>query len=182
MQAYLIDTNVMLAASAIFSDFSNLANDAMPVEPELRELVYQTLKDFEESTDHLVLDDEGVIRDEYERNMPFNTTMQMQEYGLLVVQKKLDYNEVDFVTIDIVEANGERIAVLTPALTAIVSDREDRKWVASALSHRVLHESESPIIYGAESDWYQIEADLAGHGITLRRLLPDEWYQKKLNR
>lgn len=114
--------------------------------------------------------------------MPFNTTMQMQEYGLLVVQKKLDYNEVDFVTIEVLEANGERIAILNSDLAAIVSDREDRKWVASALSHRILHESESPIVYGAESDWYRIEAALSDHGIKLRRLLPDEWYQKRMNR
>jgi hypothetical protein len=182
MQAYLIDTNVMLAASAIFSDFSNLADDAMPVETELRELVFQTLKEFEESSDHLVLDMEGAISEEYDRNMPFNRAMHTQEYGLLVVQKKLDHGEVDFVTIEIIEGNGERVAVLNSVLTQIVSDREDRKWVASALAHRDLHGSESPIVYGAESDWYKIERELAGHGITWKKLLPEDWYQKRLTR
>lgn len=181
MSAYLIDTNVMLAASAIFNDLSNLANEASPVEAELREIVFNTLKNFEESDDRLVLDYEGSIRDEYERNMPFNTAMQTQEYGMLVLQKKLDYNEVDLVTIDVHDANGERIAKIDPDLENIVTDREDRKWVASAVAHRELLHSESPIVYGAETDWFQIEEQLAEYGIQLKRLLPIEWYKNKLD-
>jgi hypothetical protein len=181
MSAYLIDTNVMLAASAIFN-LSNLANEASPVEVELREIVFNTLKSFEDSDDRLVLDYEGSIRDEYERNMPFNTTMQTQEYGMLVLQKKLDYNEVDWVTIDIQDANGELVATVHPNLEAIVADRADRKWVASAVAHRELLHSESPIVYGAETDWFKIEAQLAEYGIQMKRLLPVEWYENKLDR
>lgn len=182
MEAYLIDTNVMLAASAIYNDLSNLADDAMPVEPKLRELIFKILEDFEESDDLLVLDEEGTILEEYNRNMPFNTGMHTQEYGLLVVQKKLDQNQVHFVPIEVVEANGERIATIGSDLESIVTDRADRKWVAAALSHRDWHELESPILYGAETDWFMIESALASHGIQLRRLLPPDWYTSRLPR
>lgn len=178
MPAHLIDTNVMLAASAIHSDLSNLAAHASPPEAHLREIVYAALKAFEESDDFIVLDEEGTIRAEYERNMPFNSEMGSQEYGLLVLQKKLDYNQLNFVTIDVVEANGECIARLPDQLEQIVTDREDRKWIASSIAHIILHESTAPIIYGAESDWYSIESALAPHGVAFRRLLPESWYQE----
>ena len=43
MAMFLIDTNVMLAASAI-SELSNVATRAMPREIELRESVYEWLR------------------------------------------------------------------------------------------------------------------------------------------
>ena len=64
MAMFLVDTNVMLAASAI-SELSNVAARAMPREIELRELVYEWLVSFELSDDSIVLDDVGLVRDEY---------------------------------------------------------------------------------------------------------------------
>lgn len=175
----LIDTNVMLAASAISSDLSALVLDASPPDIALREIVYDALKQFEESDELMVLDDEGLIREEYERNMPFNSQMQSQEYGLLVLQKKLDNNQVNWVTIDVREGNGERIGVISDELALIVTDREDQKWIASASSHNILHESFPPIVYGAESDWFLIEVQLGELGFLFERLLPDEWYHSR---
>jgi hypothetical protein len=97
-----------------------------------------------------------------------------QEYGQLVIQKKLDFNQVNWVTIDFDE-NGH--GKLSDELAEIVYDRADRKWIAAALAHEILYESRSPITYGAESDWFCIEGALAPHGIEFRRLLPDDWYQ-----
>ena len=175
----LIDTNVMLAASAIYSDLSALVGDASPHEVELREIVYEALKCFEESADLLVLDDEGLIREEYDRNMPYNQQMQSQEYGNFVLQKKLDQNQVSWVTIDVREGNGERIGVIPDELAQIVTDREDQKWIASAISHDVLHGGFPPIVYGAESDWYFIEVPLGELGFLFERLLPKEWYKSR---
>jgi len=59
MAMFLIDTNVMLAASAI-SELSNVATRAMPREIELRESVYEWLVQFDQSDDHMVLDDAGL--------------------------------------------------------------------------------------------------------------------------
>lgn len=173
----LIDTNVMLAACAIYSDLSALAQHASPLEADLREMVYESLKEFEESDERLVLDDEGLIRAEYERNMPFNQHMQSQEYGLLVLQKKLDYDQVNWVTVEVREGNGERLGTIAEDLAQIVTDREDHKWIASATSHQVLYEGVPPIVYGAESDWFVIEELLRQRGFLFERLLPEAWYQ-----
>lgn len=173
----LIDTNVMMAASAV-RELSNVAMRAMPSEVELRERVYEWLAAFDQSDSRLVLDDVGLIQDEYDRNLPYN--WREQEYGQQVLQSKIDRTQVEFVPIDTLEANGEHIAVLEPEHEKLVTDREDRKWVACALAADVLHGVVPPIVYGAESDWYAAEAQLKAIGLCFVRLLPDEWYQAKL--
>lgn len=174
---YLVDTNVMLAASAV-SELSNLAVRAMPQEIELREMIYEWLAEFDQSDRRIVLDEEGLVRDEYERNMPFN--MRGQEYGMQVLQYKLDRNLVDYVPIDSLEANGEHIAVLDPAHEVLVTDREDRKWVACALAAQILFDQVPPIVYGAETDWFIAEEQLKEIGLCFQRLLPDDWYRSKV--
>jgi hypothetical protein len=175
----LIDTNVMLAASAIYNDLSALVEHASPPDVALREAVYDALRAFEESDELIVLDEEGLIRAEYERNMPFNQHMQSQEYGLLVLQKKLDYDQVNWVIVEVREGNGERLGIIADDLAQIVTDREDHKWIASASSHQVLYETVPPIVYGAESDWFVIEDALRQRGFLFERLLPDAWYQSR---
>ncbi len=174
---YLVDTNVMLAASAV-SELSNLAVRAMPQEIELREMIYEWLADFDQSDRRIVLDEEGLVRDEYERNMPFS--LREQEYGMQVLQYKLDRNLADYVPIDSLEVNGERIAVLDPAHEALVTDREDRKWVACALAAQILFDQVPPIVYGAETDWFIAEEQLGGIGLLFQRLLPDNWYISRI--
>ena len=173
----LIDTNVMMAASAV-RELSNVAMRAMPREVERREQVFEWLAAFDHSDKRIVLDDVGLIQDEYNRNLPYN--WQEQEYGLQVLQSKIDRTQVEFVPIDTLEANGEHIAVLEPQHARLVTDREDRKWVACALAADVLHGVVPPIVYGAESDWYAAEAQLTAIGLCFVRLLPDEWYRAKL--
>lgn len=173
---HLIDTNVMMAASAI-SDLSGLSEYAMPLEPEYREIVFEWLAGFDQSDDSIVLDDEGLIWDEYYDNMPFN--MREQEYGLLLLQSKIDNGLVDYVTIETIEANGEHIAILEPKLEGIVTDRDDRKWVACALAARIIYGAVPPIVYGAETDWLVIEDRLQAIGLQFIRLLPDAWYEER---
>jgi hypothetical protein len=170
---YLVDTNVLLAASAV-SELSNLALRAMPQEIELREMIYKWLADFDESDQRIVLDEEGLVLSEYERNMRFN--LREQEYGMQVLQNKLDRLLVDYVPIDSIEGNGEHIAVLDQSHEALVPDREDRKWVACALAAQILFGQVPPIVYGAETDWFIAEERLTGIGLCFQRLLPDDWY------
>lgn len=174
---YLVDTNVMLAASAV-SKLSNQASRAMPREIELREIIYNWLAEFDLSDRRIVLDEEGLVRDEYERNLPFN--FREQEYGMQVLQAKLDKNLAEYVPIDSLESNGEHIAVLDPAHEALVTDREDRKWVACALAAQILFNQVPPIVYGAETDWFIAESALRGIGLSFQRLLPDDWYQARV--
>lgn len=177
MAMYLVDTNVMLAASATIES-SNLVNRAMPLEVELREQVFNWLSDFEISASQILLDEEGLVRAEYERNMPFN--MHAQEYGLQVLQNKIDRNLAEYVPIKTVEGNGEHIAVLAPEHEAIVTDREDRKWVACALAAQEYLCETAPLVYGAETDWYIAEQALCAIGMELCRLLPEDWYQERV--
>jgi predicted nucleic acid-binding protein len=179
MARFLIDTNVMLAASAVL-ELSNVATRAMPREIELRQIVYEWLVSFEQSNDRIVIDDLGLVRKEYERNMPFEE-WHAQEYGIQVLQNKFDRNLVDEVPIDDLEANGEHIAILAPEHEKLVSDREDRKWVACALSTLILHDESPPIVYGAETDWYIAKDQLERVGIRLHPLLPNEWYEARVN-
>ena len=174
---YLVDTNVMLAASAV-QELSNLAIRAMPQEIELREIIYEWLAAFDQSDNRIILDEEGLVRSEYERNMPFN--MHGQEYGMQVLQDKLSRCLVEFVPIDSLEANGEHIAVLDPSHEVLVTDREDRKWVACALAAQVLFEQVPPIVYGAETDWFIAEEQLMDIGLCFHRLLPDAWYNERV--
>lgn len=174
---YLIDTNVMLAASAV-NELSNLAFRAMPQEVELRELVFQWLSEFEVSADFILLDEEGLVRSEYDRNMPFN--MRGQEYGMQVLQNKIDRQLAEFVPIETFEGNGEHVAVLTPEHEELVGDREDRKWVACALAAQNYLEVTPPIVYGAETDWYVAEQTLRAIGMDFLRLLPDAWYRQRV--
>jgi hypothetical protein len=174
---YLVDTNVMLAASAV-QELSNHGVRAMPKEIELREMIYEWLADFDQSGRRIVLDEEGLVRDEYERNMPFN--MRGREYGMLVLQNKLDRNLAEYMPIKSLEANGEHIAVLEPAHEVLVTDREDRKWVACALAAQILFDQVPPIAYGAETDWFVAETQLMGIGLRFQRLLPDAWYNARV--
>ena len=174
---FLVDTNVMLAASAV-QELSNLAVRAMPQEIELREMIYEWLAEFDESDRCIVLDELGLVYDEYERNMPFN--MHEQEYGMKVLQSKLDRTLVKYMPIESLEANGEHIAVLDPAHEVMVTDREDRKWVACALAAKILFDQVPPIVYGAETDWFIAEKHLMGIGLCFQRLLPDVWYTSRI--
>lgn len=177
MNLFLVDTNVMIAASAV-NDLSRRFPDAMPEEIELRELVYEWLAKFAQSDDWIALDEDGLIREEYERNLPFNA--HGQEYGMQVLQYKLDRNQAIHLPIKSLEANGEHIAMLEPEYEELVKDREDRKWVASALSARTHCDVVPPIVYGAETDWYVAEKGLIAIGLCFHRLLPDEWYESRV--
>lgn len=177
---YLIDTNVMLAASAFFDDDSALAEDAMPLEFENRELVFNWLKEFEDSNDFMILDEEGLIREEYDKKMKYNQSMMNQEYGQQVLLIKQSQNQIEYVSIEVdpLSISTGRIAKLSEELEEIVHDSDDRKWVAASLSAQDYLETNPPIVYGAESDWFYITERLKPFNIEFLKLLPDEWYQQ----
>jgi hypothetical protein len=168
----------MLAASAYHSPLSVLVEDAEPKEPELREGIYNWLRDFELSVDSILLDEEWQILGEYEHKMKFNSDMRDQEYGFQVLQNKQDLGLIEYVPIELEISSGEPIAILSEELTAIVFDSDDRKWVAAAVSAKNYFELSCPIIYGAESDWYMIKDQLLPHGIICNHLLPEAWYER----
>ncbi len=177
MTFYLIDTNVLLAASAGHDRLSDVNDRAMPQEPGLREVIHDWLAAFDASDDGLVLDEASLIMDEYERNLPFSQSLHHPEYGLEVLQRKRARGLVRYVPLKVTEANGERVAVLPEELANIVPDREDRKWVAAARAAHKYLGVKAPIVYAAESDWLRAEAALKPYGIVFCRLLPRDWYK-----
>ena len=175
---YLIDNNVMMAASA-YSDGSALAARAEPPDPELRRLVHEWLSAFDQGDEGMILDEEDLIRTEYEGQMKFNSGTFEQEYGMLVLQSKIDRQQVEYVPIETELDGGDVIGKFPSYLVNVTLDRSDRKWIAAAEAARVLFEAVPTIVYAAETDWYVIEMQLQQHGFSLFRILPESWYQER---
>jgi hypothetical protein len=171
---YVIDTNVLIAASA--ADPSDLAGiDATPRDPALRLQVWQWLSDFEQSKSRLVLDYNGEIYSEYRNKLGFN------DYGTQVVMHKWSTAAVDDVLVEY-DVNGD--GVLPVALEPVVHDRADRKIVAAALrSHSDF--GEGCIAFAGDTDWHGWETELLAHQLILEPII-EEWsrlkYAEKENR
>lgn len=175
---YLIDNNVMMAASASL-DGSGLAGKAEPPDPWLRHRVHKWLSAFDRSSKKIILDEDGLIRDEYERQMKYNQTTFEQEYGMLVLQSKIDRQQIEYVPIETEVDGGDVLGKFPHFMADVTLDRSDRKWIAAAYATSTYLESMPKIAYAAETDWYVIEAQLQQHGFRLRRLLPISWYQER---
>lgn len=173
---FLIDNNVMMGASAFVGD-SQLFDHAEPPDLALRETIFNWLKDFDLADAPMILDDDGLIRAEYENNMRYNQRSFDQEYGMRVLQSKIDRCQVELVPIETEVDGGDLIGKFPDRLAGIALDRADRKWIAAAEATYVLHDAMPTIVYAAETDWYVIEAQLHEHGFRLQRLLPEAWYK-----
>ncbi|HBA86882.1 MAG TPA: hypothetical protein DCZ75_02515 [Geobacter sp.] len=166
-ERYVIDTNVLIAASAIEAN-SPIAKDATPEDPELRKIVNDWLYEFDTSTSRLVLDGEGQIHDEYCNKLGFN------DYGRQVVIHKwstCNYDQVEVVYDD------ENCGYLEEPLSSVVHDRSDRKMVAAALEAIKCY-GECAIANAADTDWYDWEEALRASGIFVEQII-DEWAKDK---
>jgi hypothetical protein len=166
-ERYVVDTNVLIAASAIDAN-SEIANDATPSDPELRRKVWQWLYDFQLSASHLVLDGQGQIEVEYGNKLGFN------DYGRQVVQYKWDTCSVNQVHVEYDE-NGH--GVLEEPLQTIIHDLADRKMVAAALDAKYLHDN-STIAFAGDTDWHGWEEGLLEAGLELEPII-EEWSRTK---
>ena len=168
----VVDTNVLIAASSI-DPTSPMAQDATPVEPELRRKVWQWLFDFETSERRLVLDREGKIDAEYRNKLGFN------DYGLQVLLHKYSVWQIDQVSISL---DSDGYAMLEPGLMSVVSDRSDRKLVAAAIDAKNRY-GECGIANAADTDWYDWEDALCAEGLEVEQVLPEwsrrRWEEKK---
>jgi hypothetical protein len=165
---YVVDTNVLIAASAINVD-SPIAQDATPDDPDLRLKVWKWLIDFQRSVSRLVLDGpEMKIEDEYRRNM------NEQDYGMLMLKQKWDDCAVDLVDV-LYDDDGH--AYLDENLAIIVHDRSDRKLVSAALV-AIDDFGECWIANSGDTDWYDWEDGLREIGIEVEQIIP-EWSRQK---
>lgn len=164
---YVVDTNVLIAASA--GDPTHPKDiDATPAEPELREMVWKWLSDFEQSASRMVLDRAGHIYAEYGNKLGFN------DYGIQVVMHKWSTAAVDDVD---VEYDVQGYGVLPPTLVPVVHDLEDRKMVAAALAVHAMF-GEGCIAFAGDTDWHDWEGALTAHQVQLEPIIK-AWSRQK---
>ncbi|HMY00235.1 MAG TPA: hypothetical protein PLY05_06705 [Agitococcus sp.] len=165
---YVVDTNVLIAASAI----QNAKLDVTPDDPVLCQQVFEWLSQFEQADSYLVLDGEGKIHEEYEKKLGFN------DYGLQVLMLKYSQCQVDMVD---VLYDDDGYAFLEEPLASAIYDRSDRKIVAAALEGLKLGECE--IANASDADWYDWTEALEQQGLLVHQIIPDwskqKWQEKK---
>lgn len=165
---YLVDTNVLIAASAAMarrrgSTLLPHHREVSPPEPALQEQVLRWLEGFAASPAHLVLDVAGAINVEYHHKLDFH------DYGIEVVMAKLYRDEVDRVQVDY---DRDGAGILPQPLDEVVHDLADRKMVAAALQAIALPGS-SAVVFAGDTDWHDWESELTRTGLTLLPLIPD---------
>ncbi len=165
---YLIDTNVLIAASAAMARRRGVTllphhREVSPPEVALQDQVLHWLEGFAASPAHLVLDVAGAINIEYHHKLDFH------DYGIEVVMAKLYRDEVDRVQVDY---DRDGAGILPQPLDEVVHDLADRKMVAAALQALNLPGS-SAIVFAGDTDWHDWEAELTRTGLTLLPLIPD---------
>lgn len=165
---YVVDTNVLIAASAAMARQRGETLlphhlEVTPADPALQARVLAWLEGFAASSARLVLDSAGAINIEYHRKLDFH------DYGIQVLMWKLSRDEVDRVQIDF-DADGS--GIVPQPLDEVVQDLADRKMVAAALQALSLPGT-SAIAFAGDTDWHDWEPDLTRTGLTLLPLIPD---------
>lgn len=161
-ERYVVDTNVLIAASA-GSPTDPKEIDATPDDKDLLLQVWTWLNSFSKGDARMVLDSESKIFDEYSNKLSYN------DYGIQVIMHKWSTAAVDVVLVDY-DADGH--GVLPMALETVVHDRADRKMVAAAIcSHTEF--GEGCVAFAGDTDWHGWEADLLAHNVILEPLIED---------
>lgn len=161
---YVVDTNVIIAASTI----DDISINATPEDVELRIQVWSWLKEFRSSNSHLVLDGQGKIQKEYRAKLGQNA------YGLQVIRHKWDTITYDLVD---VEYDHDGHAILNEPLQTVIHDKSDRKMVAAALAAFTDHGS-SCIAFAADSDWHGWEDEIVKTGVEFEPII-EQWSRAK---
>lgn len=167
--ARVVDTNVLIVASAA-DDGSPFRPDATPVEEaKLRKKVLEWLIDFEaDSAKYAVLDWDWHICGEYLNKLT------EQDYGWLALMAKKDRNEIVWVGLE-VDRNGH--AILPGTLEPHVTDLEDRKMVAAVLAAHAQN-WDCILTNACDTDWIDCEKALKKHGIEAEHVIED-WLRAK---
>lgn len=168
-EARVVDTNVLIVASAA-DDASPFQPGATPVqEAKLRQQVLDWLLAFERDADrHIVLDFNWCICKEYLKKLT------EQDLGWQVIMAKQDRGEVVWVNFES-DANGH--AILPPALAPSITDLDDRKMVAAVLAAQQ-DEWSCKLTNACDTDWIDCEAALKLHDIDSEHLI-EAWLRAK---
>lgn len=172
-ESRVVDTNVLIVASAA-DDGSPFRPEATPVqELALRQQVLDWLEAFEKDTDrHAVLDYDWTICAEYQNKLT------EQDYGWLAMMLKKDKNEVVWVGLEI-DADGH--AILPAKLAPAVTDLADRKMVAAVLAAIEIGEN-CKLTNACDTDWLDCKDALLEAGVQAEHLLEDWLTNKRANK
>lgn len=166
-ERYVVDTNVLIAASAA-DPVHPKDIDATPDDPGLRKKVWDWLVEFQSGDSRMILDGARKILEEYSNKLGFN------DFGIQVVMHKWSTCAVDNVDVDY-DANGE--GVLPVALMPVVHDGADRKMVAAALACHAMF-GEGCVAFAGDTDWHGWEEALERHNVLLEPII-EEWSREK---
>lgn len=162
---HLIDTNVLLAASAYVAED---LRDVTPKDTCERETVYLWLDAFVQSTATWVVDGPGKIIEEY------NKKQSHQDFSLLALLDKQSRNQV--LDVD-VEYDRDNYAVLPERLSSVKWDNSDKMFVAAGLQV-VAYGEPVRIVNSSDTDWYDVANALVNENIGLLQLI-DPWCRAK---
>ncbi len=160
MSDHVVDTNVLLVASAVHP-YSPFDDTHVPITEQ--RTVFDWLTEFRADTQRqMVLDDLFKIYEEYRNKLSD------QDFGLQVIHEKMQaVRQVNLAW----DGNGH--AVVPVAFGAF--DPSDRKFLAAALTDPAT----ISIVNAADSDWLEIEAELATAGVTVVHVL-GAWLRESL--
>lgn len=165
----VVDTNVLIVASAADRGSPFPAKGTPVEEAALRSRVLDWLDEFEHDPErHAVLDWDWHICGEYQNKLT------EQDYGWLALMGKKDRNEVAWVGLE-VDQNGH--AVLPAVLALSVTDLDDRKMVAAVMAATV-HGLLCKLTNACDTDWLDCEQALKSAAIETEQLL-EEWLRAK---
>ncbi|WP_447781225.1 hypothetical protein [Stenotrophomonas riyadhensis] len=172
---HVIDTNVLLVASAAH-EASPFSEGATPIEDRaLREIVFDWLVSFHVSEKKIVLDWEWIIVDEY-RGVSRREKLTEQDYGLLVVLEK--FSKGHFFGFQLAWDELGSAAVSDANLSQVVTDHADRKMVAAVLAAGGSSEGCS-LVNSCDTDWYDWQDAMESAGIFVEQLVGAEWCHPK---
>jgi hypothetical protein len=159
---HVIDTNVLLVASAAHSA-SPFASHATPVqEAQLRKEVLDWLIEFEQSSRQIVLDYGWEILGEYQNKLTD------QDYALQIVLQMSNTERVRWFSLEKEMDGRTRIAhaELDPAIT----DLADRKMVAGVLAAGCRTDG-CTLVNACDTDWYDWQGVLEAADIFVDQLI-----------
>lgn len=123
----------------------------------------------------LVLDQEGLIFDEYMRHLSFSGQPGAGDaFFKWLADHRYRPGRVSHVHLAGDARHGEFVAFPNdPALAKF--DRSDRKFVAASLAHP----ESPPILNATDRDWWDFREVLRSHGITVRFICGEDRFQRQ---
>ncbi len=168
-ERYVIDTNVLIAASAA-DPLAKGLGDTTPSEPEYQEKVLRWLQAFEQSPARMVVN----FHKEHGIDAEYHGCLNGSHYGMQVYEWKLTQSLFDNVDLSF-DAHGH--AHLPAGWEVTIHDRADRKMVAAGFAARDEHGS-CAIAFASDTDWHAWQEALERAGLCIEPVIP-EWSEPR---